>query len=441
MRWGDTVLLALRGIRRRPARTLLTMAAVALGSGLLTALATIAQVADSRIVAQLGKGGPATAIRVAAAAPDLTAPDTDQLKTSAPRDLDQAALDRIAASPGVRAEVPVLAVPIVVVPPPRGAAAAADPNAPDPFADTAVGVDLAGSANLPVTLLAGRLPATGSILEVAVTLGYLDHIHRDIAHPEAVLGSEVQLGGPQVEPPRGRGQSVRLRWSRATITGVVAQEVADGDVLTDLRLTQTLRAWALEGVASGRFPMPTSPYSGAVVVATDLSAIHDVRTRITGLGYATSAPEHLVTTVQKYLHVVDIVLGAIGVIALIIAALGITDALLAAVRERLREIGVLKAIGARDSDVLRWFMAEALIVGAAGGLVGSGLGIVVARIVGSVVNDYLVGQGLMGVDPGPIPLPVLGLGIAGSALLALIAAAGPALRAARLPAREAVNAP
>ena len=54
----------------------------------------------------------------------------------------------------------------------------------------------------------------------------------------------------------------------------------------------------------------------------------------------------------------------IGTIALVIAALGIANALLAAVRERRREIGVLKAIGARDRDVLRWFLVEALLAGA-----------------------------------------------------------------------------
>ncbi len=143
---------------------------------------------------------------------------------------------------------------------------------------------------------------------------------------------------------------------------------------------------------------------------------------------------------QRYLQVVDMVLGAIGVIALLIAALGITNALLAAVRERRREIGVLKAIGAHDRDVLRWFLVEALICGVSGGLIGTAFGIATIAVVSHIVNDYLVSQGLLGVDLGGAPVATSLIGVAGAAVLSLIAAAWPALRAARLPAREAVGA-
>ncbi|HET9051426.1 MAG TPA: FtsX-like permease family protein, partial [Candidatus Dormibacteraeota bacterium] len=184
---------------------------------------------------------------------------------------------------------------------------------------------------------------------------------------------------------------------------------------------------------------PTSDYTGLIVVADALDSVHTVRAEITTLGYSTSAPEHLVATVQKYLHVVDIVLGAIGAIALLIAALGIANALLAAVRERRREIGVLKAIGARDGDVLRWFAGEALLVGLAGGVLGTLCGLLTAFTVGEVVNSYLVEQGLEGVDLGGVPGWIVLGGVVGSAVLALVAAAWPALRASRLPAREAVG--
>ena len=141
----------------------------------------------------------------------------------------------------------------------------------------------------------------------------------------------------------------------------------------------------------------------------------------------------------KYLHVVDIVLGGIGTIALVIAVLGIANALLAAVRERHREIGVLKAIGARDRDILRWFELEALLVGAAGGVLGALLGLGVAAAVGGMVNGYLVSEGLDGIDLGTIPITLGLVGVVGSMLLSVLAGALPALRAARLPARDAVG--
>src|SRR5207253_6977462 len=126
----------------------------------------------------------------------------------------------------------------------------------------------------------------------------------------------------------------------------------------------------------------------------------------TDIGYSTSAPENLVATVQRYVRVVQIVLSGIGAIALVIASLGIGNALLAAVRERRREIGVLKAIGARDRDVLRVFLLEAAALGCIGGVLGTALGVAIARIVGAVVNGYLTSQGLAGTRIVVAPLVI-----------------------------------
>jgi putative ABC transport system permease protein len=136
--------------------------------------------------------------------------------------------------------------------------------------------------------------------------------------------------------------------------------------------------------------------------------------------------------------VVEIVLGGIGLIGLLIAALGITNAMLAAVRERRREIGVLKAIGARDRDVRRVFLLEAGTLGFIGGVLGSVFGYVLARALASVVNRYLTQERLPGVAFG-LPVAVLALAVVGATLLALVAGTVPAQRAARLPARQAMG--
>jgi ABC-type lipoprotein release transport system permease subunit len=265
----------------------------------------------------------------------------------------------------------------------------------------------------------------------------LDRLHLDTHKPAAVLGSQIEFAAPQVEssgPVRYRG-----RWFRALVVGVVAQEVGDGEFLAPLQQTQLARQWALGGTSDGNFKLPTSPYSGLVVVATSLDQVHTVRAEVTLLGFSTSAPEHLVASVQKYLHVVDIILGGIGTVALLIATLGIANALLTAVRERRREIGVLKAIGARDRDVLRWFLIEAVLMGLIGGLLGTAAGVVLAEAVGVSVNSYLLQQGLEAVSLGGPSPEILLAGVAGSTALAALAGALPALRASRLPAREAMG--
>jgi ABC-type antimicrobial peptide transport system permease subunit len=180
-----------------------------------------------------------------------------------------------------------------------------------------------------------------------------------------------------------------------------------------------------------------APYAAVVVVADQLSDVQTVRAEIATVGYNSSAPEGLLVSIGRYIHVVEIVLSGIGFVALVIAALGIANALFASVRERRHEIGVLKAIGARDSDVLRIFLAEAMAIGLAGGLLGTSAGIGIALAIGAEASSYLSAQGLAGVSlsiPWVLPL----VGAAGSAVLALVAGLPAAVRAAHLPAREAV---
>ena len=101
---------------------------------------------------------------------------------------------------------------------------------------------------------------------------------------------------------------------------------------------------------------------------------------------------------------------------------------------------MLKAIGARDRDVVRVFLVEAAVLGFVGGALGAVSGWAIARTVGSVVNRYLSKQGLAGVTVG-LPLPVLAACVIGAVATALLAGALPAVRAARLSAREAVADP
>jgi putative ABC transport system permease protein len=440
--WSDACLLALRSLRRRGGRSLLTGLGVTLGTTLLVALLSIAGTADSRIVSQLSKGGPAAAIHVDDAYPDPSNLSSDNLKAGAHHDLGDQAVTAISASPYVDSVTKVLSVPVMALPCPGVAAAPKAPPAcrrsADPYVATLVGSDLRRTPDLPLTLLAGRLPQPGSMTEVAVTQNSLERVHLDAQRPAAVLCSEVEFVAPQSVVSGGQTR-FRGRWSRHVVVGVVAQTVDEGDFLAPIEQSQVAREWSLQGVPTRGLPRQGSPYSGLVVVAKNLADVHAVRAEIATLGYATSAPEDLVASVQKYLHIVDIVLGGIGAVALAIAVLGVANSLLAAVRERWREIGVLKALGASDGDVARWFLVEAGLLGLAGGLAGALAGTVLAGGVALAVNHYLVEQGLQGVDIGLAPA---GWVLAVPLITALLAVAGglaPALRAAALPVREALG--
>jgi putative ABC transport system permease protein len=425
MSWSDSFVLAIRSLRRRLGRASLTCLGVALGSSLLVALGSIASAADTNVIGRLSHGGPIAAIKVAAALPKPDQLDSDNFKSGTIHFLDDKALNAIRNFSQVDSVVPVMTSEALAIP--RGS---------DLFFANMVGSDLSKPGDLPITVTAGRLPSPGSLTEVAVTGSYLDHVRVDPSRAASLLGTEVELGAPrQLASAEVR---FRGRWTRLTIVGVVAQQVGDGDFLVPLHQTELARQWAVGGVSDPDFPLLASPYTGLVVVASSLDAVHDVRAHISALGYATSSPEHLVASVKRYLHVVDLVLGGIGTVALAIATLDIASSMLAAMHERRREIGVLKALGGRDRDVLRWFLLEAVLLGLVGGVVGSLVGVGIAELVGVVVNHYLATQDLGSVDLSVIPTAILLGGIAGATLLAMLAGGVPALLAARLPAREAV---
>jgi putative ABC transport system permease protein len=80
------------------------------------------------------------------------------------------------------------------------------------------------------------------------------------------------------------------------------------------------------------------------------------------------------------------VLGGIASISLIVAGVGIINTMTVSVLERTKEIGTMKAIGARSYDVLMMFLSEAMITGLVGGATGAFFGFGLGRIIGNYVE-------------------------------------------------------
>ncbi|MBE7554210.1 MAG: ABC transporter permease [Anaerolineales bacterium] len=138
----------------------------------------------------------------------------------------------------------------------------------------------------------------------------------------------------------------------------------------------------------------------------------------------------LLETASDIAQTLTIFLGAIGAISLLVGGIGIMNIMLVSVTERTREIGLRKAIGAHDSDILLQFLIEALVLCFLGGLIGVGLAYGLAALLGRIPAFTFS----VVIQPDSL---ALALGF--SLLAGLIFGIYPALRATQLDPIEALR--
>jgi len=124
-----------------------------------------------------------------------------------------------------------------------------------------------------------------------------------------------------------------------------------------------------------------------------------------------------------------LLLGGIGAISLLVSGIGIMNIMLVSVRERTREIGIRKAIGARRSDILIQFLVEAVVLSLIGGIIGILLTYVVTSIDGNMID---------GIDPR-LSLNTILISTIFSFAVGVVFGLYPALKASKLTPVEALR--
>jgi len=412
---GELLRVAIRDVTRRPLRNGLALLGVVLATALAVALFPL-EAGVRRSLAERILDRPLNSfVQVTPATPR---------SGEASRRLDPAAVDSLGRIKGVRE-----AIPIVVVP----AALRSQDRRP---AGTVLGMTPPGRA--PYALVAGRAPRPDEANAVVLTGVATSGLGLDAT---AAVGRSVML-----ELQRGIGATSARRSIELQVVGVAADQlpglavvplsiaedalawIATGetDAERDLRLAQEAAAALLIGGRAVASDLAGSRYTAVWLLTEPEADLREIARAVEAAGYAAFSTDLVSRTLADLFAVVNSGLAAISVIALLVAALGIVNALLTSVSERTVEIGVLKALGARDADVERLFLGEAGLIG----LVGGALGLVVGW------------AGALGAAAAARAALGAGLSLrfdAAASLVAFVAAVGLALLAGWAPARRAAR--
>ncbi|MBI2107115.1 FtsX-like permease family protein, partial [Candidatus Woesearchaeota archaeon] len=144
-------------------------------------------------------------------------------------------------------------------------------------------------------------------------------------------------------------------------------------------------------------------------------------------------PTQILEQISQVLGIVQLVLVGIAAISLVVGGIGIMNSMYTSVLERTRDIGVMKAIGAKDSDIMKIFLIESGLMGFVGGIFGVALGTLLSLAIGK----YATQAGfklLVTVNP---QLMLFGLFFA--FIIGIMSGALPAYRASQLNPVEALR--
>src|SRR5204863_8584861 len=108
------------------------------------------------------------------------------------------------------------------------------------------------------------------------------------------------------------------------------------------------------------------------------------------LGFRAFSITNQIESIERVFLIVNSSLALIGGLALLVASFGISNTMIMSIRERTREIGIMKAIGGSDSEIMRIFFVEASLIGFMGGLFGVLIGCAITGIANPIVNKYVV---------------------------------------------------
>ena len=217
--------------------------------------------------------------------------------------------------------------------------------------------------------------------------------------PEASVGETVTLGGEEYRV---------VGISRESTGGGFAAQPASSYMIVDDALALSGAENVSQIVALAKNP------DAVAAAADDISA--ELKARHGGAqDFSVTTQAQLLSSFTQITAILTIGLAGIAGISLLVGGIGVMNIMLVSVTERTREIGVRKALGASNTDVLSQFLLEAVLLSVFGGLVGIGVGVGVSALLPTLsanlptavtLNSVLIATGasvLIGVVFGVLP--------------------------------------
>lgn len=233
------------------------------------------------------------------------------------------------------------------------------------------------------TSVVGVTPEYESVRDYHVSSGsFVTQADMDERNRVALLGSSVAQELFGEDDPIGR--TVKIGAVQFTVTGVLASKGQSGfmniddQVLVPLSTAQR-RLWRNERLRS------------IYVEAVSAKAMNDAQAELEELllehlknpdSFVVNNQAEILSTMESTTGTFTLLLAGIAGVSLLVGGIGIMNIMLVSVTERIREIGVRKALGARRQEIMGQFLCEAIILSMLGGLIGIFLGITGSLLVG-----------------------------------------------------------